>query len=309
MPAERQCAGQIERSVKMNVTDLSGFFRALGHRVIETKTCFWYAARPLIFKSLPCHSLVSPAPGELSTLFFRGAGLAVRYPSPPGDEIADGGMYICTGPNYGIQHLSANVRSHTRRGLARCKIARIGFSELATRGYDLLADTTMRQTGRRPALKPSRWKQFCKVAADTPDIEAWGAFVNDQLATFIVGMQIDDCYYIHVQKSASSLLKYYPNNALLFTILEAKLAGGAASTVSHGQIALAAREGLYRFKRGMGFEIMPFKEKIAFNPVIRNGLPFARALARHLKQRYPANLFWTRVLRSIDLGFYPEFNN
>jgi hypothetical protein len=211
-------------------------------------------------------------------------------------------MYICARRDYDIDSLSANVRSNTRRGLARCSIRPIDFEYLAGHGFALVQDTTLRQTGNRPSITPAGWKQFCGAAARTADIDAWGAFANDRFAAFLVGIQIGDCYYIHVQKSASATLKYYPNNALTFTVLRAKLSRSPAAYVSHGQVALAAREGLFRFKCSMGFEIRPFKERVIFNPLVKTALRLGYGLAGALERRNPGNLFWRRVSKSLELA-------
>ena len=285
----------------MDSAELGGFFRSLGHRVIETKSCFWYGPQRLLFKSLPVHRIVDPSPDEITLVLMRAPALAVRYPTPPRDAPPDGGMYICSDRAYDFHSLSPNARSHTRRGLARCSIERIGFDYLARNGYALIEDTTLRQTGGRPPTTPSQWANFCRIAAQTADIEAWGSFAENRLAAFIVGMPIDDCFYIHLQKSATALLKDYPNNALMFELTRRKLAAGVAQ-VSHGQIALAASTGLDAFKRGMGFEVQPFKERIEFNPLIRGTLWLGRGIAGRLGRRYPKNLFLRRVSRSLDLA-------
>jgi hypothetical protein len=286
----------------VNAVRFANFFRELGHRLVITTKYSWYNSHPFIFKSLPFHQIIDPSAGEIARVFLRGPAVAIRYPSPARDATADGGMYICTRRDYDIESLSANVRSHTRRGLARCTVARIDFDYLSEHGFGLFEDTIQRQTRGRPSITVNQWKKLCAVAARTVDTEAWGAFVGDRFAAFIVGMQIDDCYYIHVQKSASNLLKYYPNNALTFVVLKEKLSSGIASSVSHGQIALAAREGLFRFKRGMGFEIQPFKERVIFNPLMKTTLRIGRGISAALQRRDPESLFWRRVSRSIDLA-------
>jgi hypothetical protein len=210
-------------------------------------------------------------------------------------------MYICSRRDYDFHSLSANARSHTRRGLARCIIERIGFDRLARDGFGLIEDTTLRQTGGRPSTTPAQWGRFCAIAARTPDVEAWGAIAEDKLAAFIVGMLIGDCFYLHLQKSSSALLKHYPNNALMFELTRMKLAAGAAQ-VSHGQIALAASAGLDTFKRSMGFEVRPFKERVAFNPLLKRTLWLGRGIAGRLGRRYPENLFLRRVSKSLDLA-------
>lgn len=285
----------------MDSTELGDFFRSLGHRVIETRSCLWYGPQRLLFKSLPVHRMVNPPPDEIASVLIRGPALAVRYPTPPRDARPDGGMYICANRDYDFHSLSPNARSHTRRGLARCSIERIGFDYLARDGYALLEDTTLRQTGRRPPTTPFQWENFCLTAAQTADIEAWGAFAQNRLAAFIVGMLIDDCFYIHLQKSATALLKHYPNNALIFELTRGKLAAGIAE-ISHGQIALAASAGLDAFKRDMGFKVQPFKERVEFNPLIRRTLWLGRGIAGKLERRYPRNLFLRRVSKSLELA-------
>ena len=141
-----------------------------------------------------------------------------------------------------------------------------------------------------------------RPSARWPDLEAWGAFVDGELAAFIVAMLVEDCYYIHLQKSASALLKHYSNNALLFTVMKAALARPEVGWISNGQIALAAREGLYHFKTSMGFDIHPFKEQMVFNPLIRPGLRIGKAVTSWRTRIDPENLFWRRASRAFDLA-------
>jgi hypothetical protein len=107
-------------------------------------------------------------------------------------------MFVCRDRNYDFASLSQNVRSRTRRGLARCRIEQIGFEYLSTHGHTLTEETTMRQTGKKPNSSMEEWQRFCANAGRLPGFEAWGAFVEDRLATFIVAMLVEDCYYIHL---------------------------------------------------------------------------------------------------------------
>ena len=197
-------------------------------------------------------------------------------------RLPDGGMYICSDPNYEFASLSANARSHTRRGLARCTVEQMDFKDLAVQAYPLITETNLRQTGKQPHRNESQWKSFCDLAGRWPGLEAWGAFVDGELAAFIVAMLAEDCYYIHLQKSASALLKHYSNNALLFTVMKTALARPEVGFVANGQIALAAKEGLFHFKTSMGFEIHPFKEQMVFNPLIKPGLWAGKAVTSRL---------------------------
>jgi hypothetical protein len=212
-------------------------------------------------------------------------------------------MYVCSDRNYDLASLSQNVRSRVRRGLARCRIEQISFEYLAANGHPLTEETTLRQKGKMPETTSKEWRQFCDNANRVPDFEAWGAFVGDRLATFIVAMLVEDCYYIHLQKSASDLLKFYPNNALLFTVMKTKLACPEVGFISHGPKALAVGKGLEYYKTSMGFEIQPCTEHVVFNPLIRPFLIWkGEAVVNHMSRRYPDTLFWKRALRALSVA-------
>jgi len=114
---------------------------------------------------------------------------------------------------------------------------------------------------------------------------------------------VEDCYYIHLQKSASDLLKYYPNNALLFTVMKNKLACPEVACVSHGPKALAVGKGLAYFKTSMGFEMQPYTDHVVFNPLVKPFLLWkGDAVVNRLVQRYPDNLFWQRASRALRVA-------
>lgn len=287
----------------MDASEFAHFFGALGCRIIQTESCFWYNPQPFLFKSLPIHRLVEPSTAEIARVMMLGPAVAVRYPRNADKPGPQGGMYICRDRNYDITSLSANVRSRTRRGLARCRIEQMDFDYLARHGHALTEETTLRQMGKKPSTSQADWERFCENAKKTRDFEAWGAFVEDKLATFLVGMLVEDCYYIHLQKSASALLKYYPNNALLFSVIKAKMACPEVGYISHGPKALAVGEGLEYYKTSMGFVIEPVTEHVVFNPLLKPLLMWKGAeLASSLAQRYPENLFWRRAAKALNFA-------
>ncbi len=286
----------------MRESQMADFFRSLGHKIVQTNSCFWYSSHRFLYKNLPIHRNVDPSQSELAKVMMRGAALAIRYPGSPGEAIPDGGIYVCSDRNFGFPALSANARSHTRRGLARCTVEQIDFKDLAVKAYPLITETSLRQTGKQSSRSKAQWKSFCELACQWPDLEAWGAFVDGELAAFIVAILAEDCYYIHLQKSSSALLKHYSNNALLFTVMKAALARPAVGWISNGQIALAAREGLHHFKTSMGFEIHPFKEQVVFNPLMKPGLWAVRMVTGRLARINPENLFWRRASRALQLA-------
>jgi hypothetical protein len=287
----------------MQASELAQFFGAVGYRVIETESCYWYNAKPFLFKSLPVHRFVDPSASELAQVLIKGPAFALRYPKTANHPGPRGGMYVCANRDYDFPALSQNVRSRTRRGLARCRIEQIDFDYLSRYGYELIEETTMRQMGTAPGATEAEWHRFCAQTRLSSDFEAWGAFVGDRLATFIVGMLVEDCYYIHLQKSASDLLKYYPNNALLFTVMKTKMACPEVAYISHGPKALAVGKGLDYYKTSMGFEMQPFTDHVLFNPVVKPFLMWkGDAVVNKLVQRYPDSLFWQRASRALRVA-------
>lgn len=287
----------------MNAAAFAEFFSAIGTKTMRTDSCFWYNPQPLQFKSLPIHSYVQPSPAEIAKVLMRGPAFALRYPTPPQVYGPRGAMYVCYDRNYDLSSLSQNVRCRTRRGLARCRIEQVDFTFLSSHGYALTKETTLRQMGTLPTSTETEWHRFCEVAGGQRDFEAWGAFVEERLATFIVGILVEDCYYIHLQKSSSSLLRYYPNNALLFTVMKTKLACPQVRFLSHGPKALAVGKGLEYYKTSMGFTLEPFTDQIIFNPLLKPLLMWkGDAIVSRLLQRYPDSLFWQRASRALRVA-------
>jgi hypothetical protein len=287
----------------MEASTLAEFFATIGNRVIQTESCYWYNSEPFLYKSLPVHRYVNPSAAEIAKVLMMGPALAMRYPKPSESDGPHGAMYICSDRDYDFASLSQNVRSRTRRGLARCRIEKIDFDFLASHGHALTTETTLRQMGTAPSSSEKEWHQFCANARRSPDFEAWGAFVEDRLATFIVAMLVEDCYYIHLQKSASDLLKYYPNNALLFSVMKTTLARPEVRTINHGPKALAVGKGLEYYKTSMGFELQPFSEQVVFNPLIKPLVMWkGDVVVNRLRRRYPDSLFWQRASRALRVA-------
>jgi hypothetical protein len=286
----------------MHEHEMAAFFRSLGHKTVQTKSCFWYSPERFLFKNLPVHRALAPSQPEVAKVLLKGAALALRYPSDPGEQEPNGGIYVCTDRNYDFPSLTANARSHTRRGLARCKVEQVDFAYLAEHGLQLIEETNERQMGKRNITSDAYWKKYCENAKSLDGMEGWGAFIEGRLAAFIVGMHVGDCYFIHLQKSASDLLKHYSNNALLFTVMKSTMARPEVGWISNGQIALAAREGLYHFKTSMGFKIHPFKEQVVFNPLVKHSVGIGKSLISRLTKAYPENLFWRRAYKALELA-------
>ncbi|MGH7907374.1 MAG: hypothetical protein ACREP6_12185 [Candidatus Binataceae bacterium] len=286
----------------MRTSELGLFFQSLGHRVVQTRNSFWYRTHDFLYKPVVDH-IFDPSTDELMKVLMTGPALAVRYSGFPGHDSPDGALYICSDTDYGLSSLSANARSHTRRGLRRCAVEELDFRYLARHGHALTQETNLRQTGKFSSTTQEQWERYCRLASSTEGFEAWGAFVDLRLAAFVVAILVEGCFYIHLQKSCTELHKHYPNNALLFTVVKSAIIRPEVDYILHSGTPLTINEGLHHFKLSMGFRLRPYKEQIIFNPLVRPIInrPVSMMVDR-LARRYPRNPFWRQASRALHIG-------
>lgn len=287
----------------MNAAQFADFWRIQGHKVIETKSCYWYNPQPLFFMSLPYHRLVTPPRRELASVLLRGPSVAIRFPSVLDGTGKEGGLFICSDRNYDLSSLYQKARNQTRRGLENCTVERIDLAYLAEHGHVLNVETFFRQ-GRDPqTITEQQWRHYCKAASEIPDFEAWGAFVEGHLAAFMVAALVEGWFSILHQSCASKYLRYYPNNALVFNVTKLKLSHPEVAYVSYGLKSLEDTSGLDHFKLRMGFEFKPFKECVVFNPVLRPLLQAGgRKVVEWMAHRNPDSDLWRKAAKALRLA-------
>ena len=272
------------------VGGLARFYELQGHRVLRTSFGWWVDLQPFSFLCLPFHRAVAPGPAEIRKAFWGGPALIVRYQKPVGEFGQEGGIFLCYRKDYGLHALDSKARNQTRRGLEKCRVERIDFKVLAQSGLALLVGTYQRQGRNVPAHVERKWNRLCSAGSQAPGLEAWGSFVGDRLAAFLVGAYVEDSFYILQQGSDSALLGDYPNNALLFKLTETKLAEPSVHSINYGLKSLDPTPGLDKFKIQMGYEMISRHEVLAIHPILKPLLTLGgRSLLRGLARRFPGN--------------------
>jgi hypothetical protein len=261
----------------MDSAAYAGFLRAIGHRVVPTRSTYWYDASRFIYLSAPPNRTYEPGEDELRAVLRRFPCLGVRFATPLQAAGKVSYQFVCDNGAYGLDALSANVRSKVRRGLKRCGVEPVPFSIIATAGRQAHLDTVGRQ-GRDGVLSGNQWDQFCAAAATVPGMEGWGAWRGDVLAAVLVTVTFDDTVEFLLSRSRSDQLSAYPNNALIFSVAEEMLVRRGAREVTFGLESLEPVGPLDQFKFGMGFRARPLRQRIVFRPLVR-------ALLRHAAVR------------------------
>jgi len=166
----------------------------------------------------------------------------------------------------------------------------MSFEELVALGWEAHRDTAKRHgEAEPPSLGIEAKLDNCAA------YEAWGAFVEGHLAGYIVTMWVEDWVHILLSRSVNAYLKFYPNNALIFSVVKEMLSREGVLAVSYGLEPLIAADSLERFKSAMGFVkepvcqhvVMSSRVKLLLNPVtsksieiLANFLPRNRRLQK-----------------------------
>lgn len=282
----------------------AGFLRGLGHHVVQTPSGYWYDANRFFYLAAPPHRLYDPPERELRRLLRRPPCLGARFAAPLTGLGKVSYQIVCDNPSYDLEGLSANVRSKVRRGLKRTRIEPVPFAVVAAEGRQAHSDTLARQ-GRDGVLVGSKWERFWKTAAATPGMEAWGAWVGEVLAAFLVAVRFEDGVDFLLARSRNDELNAYPNNALIFHVTHELLRHQRVPEITFGLEALEPVGPLDQFKFGMGFRPRPLRQRVVFHPVLRMLLRHGavRSAFRRWAERYGVQrAFWRKAAGLLHLA-------
>ncbi|MCA9063818.1 MAG: hypothetical protein KDA96_12185 [Planctomycetaceae bacterium] len=261
------------------------FLERLGHSVRQIDHLWWFNTSRGVYTCFPFHVDVDARSLPLRDILGRD-GFVARFGCPL-DQGVTSFRILCDDRQYDFPSLRSRTRTQVRRGLEECQVEQIDFATLRKHAIQLNADTLTRQGRRVPANLESYWVRYYEAAAKTPGAETWGAFVEGQLAAYLIAFTINDVANLLILRSALDHLKKFPNNALLFSYLQRTLARPEISQVVYGYESIQADLGsLDQFKTGMGFRQAPVGQRIELaswaRPVLNR---YTAAPAIHLLRR------------------------
>ena len=241
------------------------FLQRIGHEIRECGGFHWFNCGSRVFSSLPYDRDVDANSIDLQKI-LRSDGLVARFGCPI-DQGIPSFRIVCDSKDYDFPLLRSRTRTQVRRGLEVCRVERIEFSQLQKLAMPLNTDTLIRQGRKVPSTLLSYWTRYYQQAAVTQGAEAWAAFVGTDLAAYLISFMIDDVANLLIVRSSSQYLESYPNNALLFQFLSARLRDSDVRMVSYGYESIQSDLGsLDQFKLGMGFRKDPVGQRIEFAP-------------------------------------------
>lgn len=253
----------------MNADIFAEWLRLQGHRVVRTKSSYWFDQGPRAFQAFPYHWLLQPAASELTEFLKSESAIGLRFSTPI--HAAQGGLSyhaVYEKSTYDLRELGKWARKNVRRGLARCSVEPISFGRLAEDGFALQIDTLNRQA-RRLHLQQNSWRTRCLSAGDLPGFEAWGALINGRLTASVITFQMDDCCYMLYQQCHRDFLVDHVNNALSFVVTQTMIHRPNIRSILYGLHSLDAPPSVDDFKFRMGYTARPVRQRVVFHPLFK----------------------------------------
>ncbi|NWJ42563.1 MAG: GNAT family N-acetyltransferase [Geothrix sp.] len=242
------------------------WLRRQGHRVVRTRSSYWFDSGPRVFQAFPYHWVIRPTEDELRDFFFEENAIGLRYSTDlEADEGACSYHIVFERLAYGIQDVDASIRAKVRRGLEACQVGPIPLERYASEGWPLERDTRSRQQRHSRHRRP-HWDRMVRAAADLDGFEAWGAEVGGRLAASLLFVRIDDCIDMLYQQSLTEFLPQRVNNALLFEVTRALAADAGVRLIHNGLHSLDAPPSVDQFKARLGYSVRPVRQRVVFHP-------------------------------------------
>jgi hypothetical protein len=269
----------------MNAEVFAEWLRRQGHRVLRTKSSYWFDASPLVYQAFPYHWLIQPDEEELAHFLWRNWAVALRYSTPIEKPLGRTSYHVVyEASTYTLDILDRRSRQNVRKGLKGCRIEQVPLSRLADEGWALEMDTVSRQ-GRRANIDRARWKRRYSSASDLPGFEAWGAIVDNRLVASILTFRMGDCCEMISQQCHRDFLSLRINNALAFTVTQAMINRSGIRSIFYTMQSLDAPPNVDDFKFRMGYTAKPVRQRVVFHPTLtpflgRGWQGFLRMLGR-----------------------------
>ncbi|RMG21047.1 MAG: GNAT family N-acetyltransferase [Methanobacteriota archaeon] len=174
--------------------------------------------------------------------------------------------WICMDKGYCMQSLHVKSRNQTRKAIREgAQVVRMTWDD-AAKALPIMIEDTFKRQGRSAVDQFKMYISELRHVDKTQyhdAIEIWGAKKDGVFGAIIIGIIYKQTYYILHQLSKSSELKWCPNNILTYQVVQRAFGDLDCEKVNYGVDGLDNEklDGLARFKKRMGFELLPCKEK------------------------------------------------
>ena len=289
----------------MNVENYREFLQAIGHRIITSPSGHWFDISRSFYESIPPVRLITPEAEDLKALFRQHPVIGLKYCGPVDGRGKQSWIYICRETDYDMKTVHRKMRNKVRQGLANCEVRPVSFQYLRDHALPLNQDTLNRQGRHDPMFAESaQWARLCQAGQEIEGAIAWGAFVESELAAYLIAFVIDGCSNILHQMSRTDLLDSKANNALAFVVTREMMASSHIQAISYGHASIRGLPGLEEYKVRLGYEKWPMRYVVVLHPLIRSLLlnRLGDALLSHLSRFLPDQDVLKRIDGIVDIA-------
>jgi hypothetical protein len=252
----------------MEIENFCEWQRRQGHKVIHTESSYWYEAGPYVFQAFPYNWLITPSKNELNDLIIKNRIAAIRYSTPIESEIGKISYHIGKKNPYSLEMIHNKSRKSILNGLSQCNIEEIPLAQLAQEGWALQKNTLIRQK-RNDSMSKKEWENICLAAEGIPGFQAWGAFVNGELAASLLTSFIDDTGYFLYSLSQQKYLDLHVNHALFYMVTCQFLKMERIKSIFVTVESLNAPKSVDDFKIRIGLDPIAVRQRVVFHPILK----------------------------------------
>lgn len=243
------------------------FWESRGRRVFEMNGVLWVHHKGPFFSPLPLHLCLDAEPDEINAILRKASIKGIRFPSSklPG---LPGGTYVIRPAGYGLRSIDSKHRGRVKHGLDTCEIRHLDPDELLLLGMELNRDTLSRQGRNDPDfLDPVKWKQLVEAVRHCPGMSIHGAFVDKRLATYVISCREGEWLHILYKMSRTVDREHHSDHALDYSIIQEASRSGI-NLIGNGCVSTLPHEGLDRYKRQLGYQVVEHSLCIHFHPLL-----------------------------------------
>jgi hypothetical protein len=233
---------------------------------------YWVATPHGVVRRVPTFHVDSPDPSEVDAALRASGAVVASYVTAPADgHPANAWLYLCADRGYALDGLPPTMRRNVKRAARELTIAPLTGAELLAHGARAFSDTRRRTGLDRETVATFRRYFAHRGYIDRPGRAFLGAWKDGQLAAFVKALHVDD--WVELTTFAmDSMLRYRPNDALLYGALSHYLGRGGCRVVSFGLSSIQASsniDGLHRFKLKVGFTPTRVHRAFVLHPSLR----------------------------------------
>lgn len=246
------------------------FYRNAEFKVYTSDSGEWCELQHGMLISIPYHHLINPTQEELDQLLKISGAWGLRFPTKIDNYGFMSKLEVCENFSYDLKSLQHKFRNRVVKGEQYCEVRPVSIQELKNEGYRLNLRTLERQKRNDPKSNVEYWNRICDGLAKTNGTNILGAYYQDRLAAYVVILETTSMVEMIIQNSDSELLKYCPNNLLTYYVTWYYLTKRSNPVpICYGLGSLEDTPNLDRYKKGMGYEMQPIKQRLYFRRGVR----------------------------------------